>query len=141
MANVAIIAQVFVLLWSIITEIRFIYWYNQKKYSQIINYNLNIQLIAFFVANIILKLVNQSDIMPILAIVYYISLGVALIIGWVSVVIIFKATKMKKVQDGLLDGNELERKKRLRRKIYLGIFIFVIVVEILYRIEKYFHLI
>lgn len=141
MANVAIIAQVFVLLWSIITEIRFIYWYNQKKYSQIINYNLNIQLIAFFVANIILKLVNQSDIMPILTIVYYISLGVALIIGWVSVVIIFKATKMKKVQDGLLDGNELERKKRLRRKIYLGIFIFVIVVEILYRIEKYFHLI
>lgn len=125
MANIVVIMQILVILWWFITDIKFIFWYYQEKYNQIISYDLNKQLIAFFVTNIILKLINMNDIITTLAIAYYISLGMTLISGWLSVVIVSKSYKMKKVQDGLLDRDEVERKKETKNEdLYWNIYLY-----------------
>lgn len=141
MTNIIIIINLLFWVWSLFTDIKYFYWYYKKEYAQIINNDMQIFLIALMVFTITSKFIDYKDIIPALAIAYYIFLAIAFVLGVVSTVVFFKAYKKKKIQDGLLDGEEVERKKKLRRKIYLCIFIFVIVIEIMYRIEQYFHFI
>ena len=139
MSNIIIGINLLVIGWSLFIDFKYFYWYYKKEYAQIINYNIQMFLIALTIFMSSSEFVDYNDIIPALAIAFYILLISCFVLGVASTVIVFKAYKMKKIEDGLLDGEEVERKKKVRRKIYLYILIFIIVVEILYKIEQYFH--
>lgn len=134
LANVVLIIRMFVDIVIAALYMKLIYLYCRKRYSDVVEFPYGITVTIHVITSFIVRTVGYDGANEYL---FWISFSVLLfsfLIVIVTGIVVVKAPKMKKIQDGLLDADEENKKKKFKRKIWLGIILFIVIMEIVYRI-------